>query len=183
MHQHLEWRSTNIYPFKLVPNPNWDYLLLGDFRGLQTANLELCSEKSMLTAHLDPDDWNLSDAFLFSLKISWGTPSGSSVHSNLPMKTSHNSSSLSVVLMGDRNWDELYLQPSRLPILVFIPREYPTCSLTGRGFTNLHHCSFLCKCCKRRIFEYAESVPKWRKKHKSGRARRRPKEWEDIWLA
>lgn len=93
MHQHYEWRSTNIDPFKLVPNPKRDYLPLGDFRGLQRANLELCSMKSLLTAHLAPDDWNSSGAFLFSLKTPWSTPSGSSVHSKLPMKRSHNSSS------------------------------------------------------------------------------------------
>lgn len=180
MHQHLGWRSTNIYQFKLVPNPNWDYLLLGDFRGFQTADLELCSIKSMLTAHLAPDDWNSSDAFLFSLKTSWPTPGAVLYIQNCPWRHPTTAPHLSEVLMGDRNWDGLYLQPSRLPDLVFIPREYPTCSFTGRGFTNLHPCSFLCKCSKR-IFEYAESVPNWRKKHMSGRAGRRTKEWEDVW--
>lgn len=132
MHQHWEWRSTNMYQFKLVPNPKWVYLLLGDFRELQTGNLKLCSIKSLLTAHLAPDDWNSSDAFVYNLKTSWNTPvqfcTFKTPHEDIPQQ-------LRTCLLSwweaQTGMNGTYSLPDCLADLVFIRREYPTCPLKG----------------------------------------------------
>lgn len=129
-----------------MPNPKRNHVLLGDFKGLQTANLELCSIKSLLTDHLAPDDWNSLDAFLFSLKTFWSTYMAVLYFKNCPEKIAQDSSSpLSVILMGNRNQTELYLQPSRSLIERSSLESIQHALSQGGFFTNLHHCSFLCK--------------------------------------